>query len=686
MFDKRVDPLMKPNTPHFFDPILKLSILGFFSLLYACGGSQPHADAPSKPHDEDHVKTHSANVSKLVRESTRETLVPFDSEAALHKYAQQLAGARRERDAALAKQYDEAADGEPAAGAAPPAPQPAAPVESSAAAPAGAAESITNVQEQGVDEGGIVKTRGNHLVVLRRGRLFSIDVSDEQQRPISMVNVFPPGPRVETWYDEMLISGNTIVVIGYSYGSGGTELGVFNIDDTGRLTRRSTQYLSSDDYYSSRNYASRLLGNQLIFYMPRPLFSYGHEDTLSLPGFRPTRSSQWQDIIHATQVYQPIQPTEDPVLHTVVTCDVGTQLACSARGVIGPYGRNFYVSQSAVYVWVHEGYSDYSEDGEAGHSTKKPLGVVYRLPLGKGEPGALRVAGAPTDQFSFKETDDQLHVLVRSEGGGDWMWSPEVSQGSVALLSVPLASFTTRANAVNKQVYTALPHPGEAYNFQNRFIGNYVVYGTGAGWGYAREESQRKAFFYPYRQGSKATTLTLPHGVDRLEALGQHAVVIGSDGQDLHFTAVDLTRAPKVEGRFTQQAASQGETRSHGFFFKPSGERDGVLGLPIRGGSAPGSEHLMHGSASVLFLGVNDLRFEQLGNLAALARNENDNCVMSCVDWYGNARPIFYRQRVFALLGYELVEGRIQDNKLIELGRTHFLDALTRGRLQRATP
>ena len=35
-------------------------------------------------------------------------------------------------------------------------------------------ESITNTQHAGVDEGGIVKLHGDHLVVLRRGRLFTI--------------------------------------------------------------------------------------------------------------------------------------------------------------------------------------------------------------------------------------------------------------------------------------------------------------------------------------------------------------------------------------------------------------------------------------------------------------------------------------------------------------------------------
>jgi hypothetical protein len=36
-----------------------------------------------------------------------------------------------------------------------------------------------------------------------------------------------------------------------------------------------------------------------------------------------------------------------------------------------------------------------------------------------------------------------------------------------------------------------------------------------------------------------------------------------------------------------------------------------------------------------------------------------DDCRASCVDWYGNARPIFLGDRVFALMGYELVEGRL---------------------------
>jgi uncharacterized secreted protein with C-terminal beta-propeller domain len=112
-------------------------------------------------------------------------------------------------------------------------------------------DSVTNVQHAGVDEGGIVKLHGNHLVVLRRGRLFTVAIGDGNLKPISAIDAFAPDidPR-STWYDEMLISQDTIAVIGYSYERGGTEVGLFHIDGQGRLEYVSTYHLRSNDYYS----------------------------------------------------------------------------------------------------------------------------------------------------------------------------------------------------------------------------------------------------------------------------------------------------------------------------------------------------------------------------------------------------------------------------------------------------
>ena len=53
-------------------------------------------------------------------------------------------------------------------------------------------DSVTNVQHAGVDEGGIVKVHGDHLVVLRRGRLFTVKIGDGALRPVSAVDAFWP--------------------------------------------------------------------------------------------------------------------------------------------------------------------------------------------------------------------------------------------------------------------------------------------------------------------------------------------------------------------------------------------------------------------------------------------------------------------------------------------------------------
>src|SRR5262245_49512521 len=159
-----------------------------------------------------------------------------------------------------------------------PAPAPAA-EPSTASAPAGAAaESITNNQHAGVDEGGIVKNYGDYLVILRRGRLFTVRMGQSDLTPISAVDAF--GPDVDpagTWYDEMLGAAGTIAVIGYSYARGGTEVGLFDIDGAGHIRYRATYDMRSNDYYSSRNYASRLIDHKLIFYSP--LYFSPYDDT-----------------------------------------------------------------------------------------------------------------------------------------------------------------------------------------------------------------------------------------------------------------------------------------------------------------------------------------------------------------------------------------------------------------------
>jgi hypothetical protein len=646
-----------------FEKLLKLGILAALVAPLALGAC--------------HRTTNGEALSAARQHPAKRTLRAFGSEGELAGYLQKLREKQRDTRLRRSSGYgpDTAADSPPAQAA--PAAEP-----STASADKAEAESVTNVQHAGVDEGGIVKVHGDHLVVLRRGRLFTVAIGDPVLRPISAADAF--GPDIDpsgTWYDEMLIGNGTIVVVGYSYQRGGTELGLFDIDRSGRLSYRATYHLRSNDYYSSRNYASRLIGTRLIFYSPLYLSLDQEDPFASFPALRKWRKGagkqDFRRITAATQVYAPLDPDPDVyslALHTVTVCDLARrELDCEATVVMGPPGHVFYVSPGSVYVWASDWHHHDSEPGR-----QQPRSLVYRMPLDGSGPSVLRASGSPVDQFSFLESGDgRLNVLVRSEGSGDGMWNAEVASGDVALLRVPLTSFSDGAESAPRSAYRALPRP-EGYTFQNRFVGDFLLYGTGSGWGEPEERRGGTLYAVRYHAAAPTERLRLAHGVDRIEVLGRDAVVVGTDGQDLHFSPVRLAHGsvPAVAPRYTRKRAAQGELRSHGFFYKPQGDDSGLLGLPIREQGRPGYEHLFHDSAAVLFLRNDALRLSELGALAARPEGSaDDGCRASCVDWYGNARPLFLKNRVFALLGYEIVEGELEGGRIRELRRVSFAPA-----------
>jgi len=324
----------------------------------------------------------------------------------------------------------------------------------------------------------------------------------------------------------------------------------------------------------------------------------------------------------------------------------------------------FYVSPEAVYIWV----TDWIYPGQASRAQS----MLYRMPLDGSAPAALRVSGSPVDQFSFLESGDgYLNVLVRSDAAGDGMWRAEAAAGEMALLRVPLASFSDGSETAPPSSYRKLRAP-KGYAFQNRFVGDYLLYGAGSGWG--DPQQVRHSSLYAVRwSGGDSHTLSLTHAVDRIEQMGADAIVVGTDGQNLHFTTVRLGSSPEVVDDYVREGASQGELSSHGFFYKPDAEDSGMLGLPITVPARPGYLHLFENSAAILFLRNDALHLQEVGELTARQDTaKDDGCRASCVDWYGNSRPLFVHGRILALLGYELVEGTIDNGRIRQIRRVNY--------------
>ncbi|MBD60161.1 MAG: hypothetical protein CL808_08600 [Citromicrobium sp.] len=553
-----------------------------------------------------------------------------------------------------------------------------------------AEESITNTQEAGVDEGGIVKRRGNHLVILRRGRLFSVALDNGGLTRVDTIDAFPPGDDDpgDTWYDEMLIAGDTVIVIGYSYGGNGTEVSRFDLSGDGRFTYRDTHYLTSGDYYSSRNYASRLIGEELLFYAPIDFYGVDWRD--GLPTVRRRASdgslSDPKRSDGASRIYLPQRYLDTPAmgletLHTVTSCDLGgADLACRSTMALGGYGRDFYFSPGSAYVWVDGEDVWFAEDEDGDANEDEADAILYRIPLDGSAPTALGVTGSPVDQFSFRENGgESIDILVRASDYGGGMWGGEVSEGDPMLLQLPLDALGDGADDAGKERYRTLP-PVDGWRFFNRYVGRHLLYAAGS---YGDEEETPQIYIVPLDH-DWVVAMPLPHGITRFDAMGSDAVAIGPSAQDaLGFSSIALdaeSGAARLANTYLMPDAEEGETRSQALFYRPDagseGGVDGTLGLPVSRELRNDLGEFLGDASAIAFLRREDRILSPAGSLDSSAQpgdpDAADSCEASCVDWYGNARPIFIGDRIFALMGYELVEGRMADGKIGEVRRLDF--------------
>lgn len=521
------------------------------------------------------------------------------------------------------------------------------------AAEAGRGESITNTQHEGVDEGGIVKRSGDLLIVLRHGHLFTIDLAGDRLRPAAMVaagGIAPAGDG-ETWYDELLVWRHTVVVVGYSYRRGGTEIGLFALSDDGRLRHKATYHLRSADYYSGTNYASRLIGSRLFFFTSYAL----PDDTRAsawLPALRRWRTGATKADFATTssidRVFSSVrQSRRAPTVHVLTSCDLAAPtFACSATVVLGQPLREFYASPSAVYAWTR----DFDARGTA------TPGVLIRLPYDDAPVTAVGVEGEPIDQFSFFEAaEGTLFVVTRQADDG------------TALATIPRAAFGAGDNDLAANAYRDVGHDLGPRPI-SRFVGRHVVMGTS----WSEDDGHQARVVVAALDGSSVHDLPLNHEVERIEVMGSGAVVVGSRTGALGMTTLRLAPTPAAQGVLFLPDAEQAERRSHGFFYRPDGEDAGVFGIPITAYSYDGRQE--HTSGRVVFVRQEHMRLTDAGVLASGDDpGIDDACEVSCVDWYGNARPIFIRDRVFALLGYEIVEGRMSGGAIVETRRVDFI-------------
>jgi len=547
---------------------------------------------------------------------------------------------------------------------------------------------ITNVQEAGVDEGDIIKQVGRYLLVLQDARVFSIDTQAGGGDGLALAdrfNVYRSSDD-DGWYDEMLVFGDRVVVTGYSYDEEASQISVMRVGPDGRLRDEGTFFLSSNDYYDEDNYATRLAGDRLIIYTPIQLDDIDFEEGWEWPVVRRWRREEARErprkgrpVMSARSIYRPVATFDDPVIHSVSICRLGEaltsgdELGCETRGFVGPEDRQMYVTPSDAWIWAWGDSVDEEEEACTPEGRVNPEAAhawLYRMPLYRDGLRVARVRGEPIDQLSMAAIGGRFHALTRIE---QYCRSERVE--ALRFATIPLSSLARRMRDAPGAAYVDVPEVGDG--IENRFTDTHLVYGGRNGqssYPPERLEEPQRIVVIPVADARAARLVPVPHSLLRAERAGNDIVLTGySDQSGLQVSLVDLAAAPRIASTVRLDGRFETEGRSHAFNSLIGADGSGLMGIPTAPRAAEAGRFVWRSGASdVSYLSVDSAgRLSPLGELtrSEAPQRADYRCEVSCVDWYGNSRPVFTGGRVFALTGTELIEGRVEDGRVRELRR-----------------
>jgi hypothetical protein len=554
---------------------------------------------------------------------------------------------------------------------------------------------ITNNQVAGVDEGDIVKLSGDYLLTLRHGQLSSIAIrrgGKDALIHIGTINVFPDSWRYDTWYDEMLVVEDRVLVLGYNYDLGASEVHRLQLNSDGRLVYQDGFLFKSSDYYDSENYAARVKDGKLVIYMPTPLLKnarWSDEDAeVGWPKFVKISdwkrdNTRWTDAVTPKDVFKPVRPALDPTLHTFVSCSVvSPDISCSGVSFISETRAEYFVSNEHVYLWsrswqesdlLNYQFSSYRRTDELpmrGATNDRPVDAsICQIDLSSINVGCVAVDGIPRNQFSFHVENGALYAALDYEADRNEM-------RYMGLYKVPLEAFG-RANPETYKPFILMPSLPDPINM--RFVNGFLFTGSQT---YDREKIEAIEFVLATSLASgKTKKVALSHAVDRLEVLDDHVFVSGSTQRfDLAYSILENNGGWRNILSRTMYGLVEDESRSHAFNFHQFDRGTRIIGFTTL------SKDKLNGEPGYYFRDDDtptDITFVGYSLLAetfdagkltgrALPKQMKSACESSCIDWYGNSRPFFIGNRIFGLTGDELIEARYIGEKVKEINRIRY--------------
>jgi hypothetical protein len=259
----------------------------------------------------------------------------------------------------------------------------------------------------------------------------------------------------------------------------------------------------------------------------------------------------------------------------------------------------------------------------------------------------------------------------------------------MALARIPASAFSTSPPPFLAADLYNVPAVANGW-LQSQYTDKYLLYGTpqggwaayyGGRWGDAYHPGRLAIVPLPMPESGRL--MKLGHSVDRIERFGKHALVFGyPDVDDFAVSSISLRLNARLEDTEIMPGAAESEGRSHAFNSVVAEDGAGLFGIPTVSLAGVRGENGWETPSDINFVRSDaQLNLTSADALTGRPDREDSNyqCEVSCYDWYGNARPIFYRDRIFALTGQEVVEGALMSGRVREIARVNLTDTPAHG-------
>ncbi len=504
-------------------------------------------------------------------------------------------------------------------------------------------ESVTNTQEAGVDEGGLVKRVGDFLLVLRDGVLYSVRIVRDGREVLELADALAVDMEddgEEVWYDEILSYQSTVLLLGFNYGSDPdvAELVVFDVAPDGQLQRQARLWLGSGDYFSSENYGARLIGDRLLLSLREEVALDDEPEAVMRWLRRDVDRPRWQPLLDLGELHVPVFDLDWPTIHALLLCPVGElrlgRLDCQRFGVVGDENVTVYASPQAAHMALNHTWRD-----------DHPRTTVFRVPLDDWQSAThATIDGVIDSPLQFAERDRGLFVVAET---GVPLRATE-SRHAITHLPVHGFALGSEPNPVAPAWTVTLPYPDASV----RFGDDAIWFAPELTWWDAQAKPMPGPVVVHPLDGSAQRQFETGFWTDLLQPIPGGMLLFGHGvGEEAGFVlglAGKTAAGVGLLDRYEPGGVEMSEMRTHAVNLANQPDGSLLLGWPVSG--RQGDE------SALMFAAVTGQRLAARG---VLDFTDMPDLATQSVAWYGESRVVFLGHRLIAFSGDAVIEGRL---------------------------